>query len=126
ESLIHVEIDRQAEQALLDELAAELRRALGDVQAAVDDWRAMRDQARMIVADLDERPPPVDHAEIADAKALLEWMNDDHFTFPGYREYELHARDGEDVLSSVPGSGLGILRERERKQVSPSFARLSP
>src|SRR5262249_10341552 len=38
ESLLHVEVDRQAEQALLDELAAKLRRVLDDVQAAVEDW----------------------------------------------------------------------------------------
>ena len=126
ESLIHVEIDRQAEQALLDELAVELRHVLADVQAAVEDWPAMRDQARVIVTELDERPPPVDPAELTDVKALLEWMLDDHFTFLGYREYELHTRDGEDVLSSLRGSGLGILREGGRKQVSHSFARLSP
>jgi glutamate dehydrogenase len=126
ESLIHVEIDRQADQARLDELAAELRRVLADVQAAVEDWPAMRERVRAIVADLDERPPPVASDEVTDAKALLEWMDDDHFTFLGYREYELHAQEGEDALSSVAGSGLGILREAERKPVSRSFARLSP
>src|SRR5207253_646878 len=125
ESLIHVEIDRQAEQAQLDELAAELQRVLADVLAAVQDWPAMREQIREIVAELDQRPPPVGPDDLAEAKALLEWMNDDHFTFLGYRDYELHTEDGEEVLSSVPGSGLGILRETERKPVSHSFARLS-
>src|SRR5207253_5210368 len=46
--------------------------------------------------------------------------------FLGYREYELHTRDDEDVLSSVPRSGLGILRAAEPKPVSRSFAELSP
>jgi glutamate dehydrogenase len=126
ESLIHVEIDRQAEQARLDELTGDLERVLADVQAAVEDWPAMRDQARAIVAELDEHPPPVAPDELAEAKALLEWMDDDRFIFLGYREYELHTRDGEDVLSSVPGSGLGILREAEQRPTSHSFARLSP
>jgi glutamate dehydrogenase len=126
ESLIHVEIDRQAEQALLDDLAVELHRVLADVQAAVEDWPAMRDQARATVAELDEHPPPVAPDELADAKALLEWMDDDHFTFLGYREYELRTYDGEDVLSSVPGSGLGILREAKRKPMSQRVVRLSP
>jgi glutamate dehydrogenase len=126
ESLIHVEIDRQADQGLIDELAATLQSALADVQAAVEDWPAMREQVRAIVAELDERPPPMAPAEVAEAKALLEWMDDHHFTFLGYREYELHAREGEDMLSSVPGSGLGILREAERTSHSHSFARLSP
>ena len=126
ESLIHVEIDRQSEPASLDELAAELECVLADVHAAVEDWRPMRERAQKIVAELDERPPPVDPDELAEAKALLEWMDDDQFTFLGYREYELHTRDGEDVLSSVPGSGLGVLRETEEKPVSHSFAQLPP
>jgi glutamate dehydrogenase len=126
ESLIHVEVDRQAEHAQLEVLALDLERALADVQAAVEDWPAMRDQVRAIVAGLDEHPPPVPPDELVDATALLEWMADDHFTFLGYREYELQTHDGEDVLSSVPGSGLGILREAERKPHSHSFARLSP
>src|SRR5439155_10296714 len=90
------------------------------------DWRAMRARAREIVAELDEHPPPVGPDEVAEAKALLEWMEDDHFTFLGYREYELRIHEGEDVLSSVAGSGLGILREAEQKPVSRSFAQLPP
>jgi glutamate dehydrogenase len=96
------------------------------VGAAVEDWRAMRERVREIVAELDVHARPVGPDELAEAKALLEWMDDDHFTFLGYREYELHTRDGEDVLSSVPGSGLGILRETEEKPVSHSFAQLPP
>jgi glutamate dehydrogenase len=126
ESLIHVEIDRQADQASLDELVGDLQRVLADVHAAVDDWPVMRERIRTIVGELDERPSSVGPDELAEAKALLEWMDDDHFTFLGYREYELHAVEGDDVLSSVPGSGLGILRETEEKPVSHSFAQLPP
>jgi glutamate dehydrogenase len=125
ESLIHVEIDRRG-QAMLDELAATLRRVLGDVQAAVEDFPRMRDQARTIVAELGEQPPPVAPHELEDAEALLQWMADDHFTFLGYREYDLRTQDGDDVLVPVPGSGLGILRESEDRPLSHSFARLSP
>jgi glutamate dehydrogenase len=126
ESLIHVEIDRQAGQASLDELAGDLRRVLADVHAVVEHWPAMRERIREIVAELDERPPPVDPEELAEARALLEWMDDDHFTFLGYREYELHTQEGDDVLSSVPGSGLGILRQADERPVSHSFAQLPP
>jgi len=126
EALLHVQIDRQAEQVLLDELAEELHRVFADVRAAIEDWQAMRSRARELGAKLDERPPPVAPHEIAEAQSLLDWMDDDHFTFLGYREYELLTRDGEDVLASVFGSGLGILRETERQPVSHSFAELPP
>jgi glutamate dehydrogenase len=126
ESLIHIELDRQAGQASLDELTLELERVLADVNAAVEDWQAMRNRLLEIVGELGELRVPVGPDELAEAKALLEWMGDDHFTFLGYREYELQVRDGEDVLSSLPGSGLGILRETEKKPVSHSFAQLPP
>ena len=51
---------------------------------------------------------------------------DDHFTFLGYREYDILTEDGEDVLRSVSGSGLGILRAGDERPVSVSFAELSP
>jgi glutamate dehydrogenase len=126
ESLIHLEIDRQGEQASLDGLAAEVRDVLADVRAAVEDWPAMREQARKIAAELGEHPPPVATDDVAEASALLDWMNDDHFTFLGYRVYELHTEDDGDVLSSLAGSGLGILRVGGQKPISPSFAQLPP
>jgi glutamate dehydrogenase len=125
ESLVHVEIDRQ-EQGVLDELAEELKRVLGDVRAAVEDWPAMRARVQQLAADLAENPPPLDPEEVTETHALLEWVDDHNFTFLGSREYVLKTVDGEDMLSSVPGSGLGILREHEEKPHSHSFKRLPP
>ncbi|MDQ6835025.1 MAG: NAD-glutamate dehydrogenase, partial [Actinomycetota bacterium] len=46
----------------------------------------------------------------------------DHFTFLGYREYELGADDRGSELTAVSGSGLGILRGAAARP----FKRLSP
>ena len=56
-------------------------------------------------------PPPVDPEELSETIDLLEWMRE-NFTFLGYREYEIADEDGEEVLRAVPGSGLGILRQK--------------
>src|SRR5205807_368322 len=101
-------------------------RVVADVRAAVEDWPRMRERIRETATELEQRPPPVDPQELAEAKALLDWLEDDHFTFLGFREYALQTVDGEDALASVAGSGLGILRETERKPVSHSFAKLPP
>jgi glutamate dehydrogenase len=122
ESLIHVELDRLDE---TETLRADLQRVLGDVRAAVEDWRSMQQQARHIAQELDEEPPPVDTQERDEARAFVEWLADDHFTFLGYREYEILHEEGEDVLRAVAGSGLGILREKGAP-VSASFAELPP
>ena len=52
-------------------------------------------------------------------------MVDDHFTFLGYREYELVAdAEGREVLRGVPGSGLGVLRDDKRPPTSRLVADL--
>ncbi|MBA3384941.1 MAG: NAD-glutamate dehydrogenase, partial [Actinobacteria bacterium] len=126
ESLIHVEIDRQAGPEELERLRAGLCRVLGDVRAAVEDWASMRERVGDVVAELAAAPPPVDPDECAEACDLLEWMHDGHFTFIGYREYDMLTEDGEDVLRAVPRSGLGILREIDERPISLSFAQLQP
>jgi glutamate dehydrogenase len=126
ESYIHVEVDRQSEPEVLDKLRAEIERVLCDVRAAVEDWEPMGERVGAILAELDERPPPVDEAELAEAKSFLEWIRDHHFTFLGYREYDLLQQDGEDVLRPVEGSGLGVLRQTSNRPASGSFAKLPP
>jgi len=110
ESLIHVEIDRTAEGrfgGVRDEVLA----SLGDVRLACEDWPAMRAKAREISAELKTNPPPLTPDIVEEGRALIEWMEDDHFTFLGYREYELVKGEDFDTLKVVPGTGLGILRK---------------
>ena len=126
ESLIHVEIDRITDLDALERLRADLERVLGDVAAAVEDWQAMRAEVHEAIAELEQSPPPIPEEELDEARALLQWMHDDHFTFLGYREYEIRTEGGEDVLASVDGTGLGILRVTGEQPHSLSFSKLTP
>ncbi|MEV5687978.1 NAD-glutamate dehydrogenase [Streptomyces sp. NPDC052164] len=128
ESWIHVEIDRETDRADLKQITADLLRVLSDVRETVEDWDKMRDAALRIADDLPGEPlDDLADEEVDEARELLRWLAADHFTFLGYREYEL--RDS-DALAAVPGTGLGILRsdphhtEDEAHPVSPSFDRL--
>src|SRR5438552_4125630 len=82
------EFVREAGPAELESLREDLLRVLGQVQASVEDWPMMRARVHELVAELDASPPPVEAVEVEEAKALLEWLDDHHFTFLGYREYE--------------------------------------
>jgi len=126
ESVIHIEVDRQTEPAVLERLRDGIERVLVDVRAASEDWAPMRERVREILTRLGDEPPPVDREELAEARALLEWIDQGHFTFLGYRAYDLEVQDGADVLRPVPGTGLGILRETADKPQSGSFAKLPP
>ncbi|MDG9713455.1 NAD-glutamate dehydrogenase [Streptomyces sp. DH10] len=129
ESWIHVEIDRETDRADLKQITADLLRVLSDAREAVEDWGKMRDAATRLAEGLPDEPIPADlpGPQVEEARELLRWLADDHFTFLGYREYELR---GDDSLAAVPGTGLGILRadphhsDQESHPVSPSFERL--
>ncbi|MDQ0943047.1 NAD-glutamate dehydrogenase [Streptomyces sp. V1I1] len=129
ESWIHVEFDRETDRADLKQITSDLLRVLSDVREAVEDWEKMRDAALRIAEELPSEPTADDlrDQELDEARELLRWLADDHFTFLGYREYELTENDS---LAAVPGTGLGILRSDphhsadETHPVSPSFSRL--
>jgi len=118
ESWIHVELSQVAD---TDALAADLRGVLDDLRVAMEDQRRMRGAARELVAVLTDDGDP----EEAEASELLAWLAAGHFTFLGYRRYDLvRAAAGpehEPELRPVPGTGLGILRHD-----GPSFAVIPP
>jgi glutamate dehydrogenase len=126
ESWIHLETSTLSGPAEAAELAADLERVLGDVRAAVEDYPKMRARALSLADSLALAAPSAeDDAESpGETAALLRWLADGHFTFLGYREYDLV--DGADgmQLPAVPGTGLGILRHD--RPASSAFAALPP
>ena len=122
ESFMHVEVDRQSDPARLDQIKEELEHALEDVCAAVEDWKPILGKIDDALEDLGRATKVVPADELAEVRAFLEWIADDHFTFIGYRCYDLTTIKGKDELHRVPGSALGILKHREDGKVSLSFA----
>ncbi|WP_129842309.1 NAD-glutamate dehydrogenase [Streptomyces sp. RFCAC02] len=136
ESWIHVETDRETDRDDLVRMEADLRRVLSDVREAVEDWQKMRGTALTLAEELPDEPLSAELAggDVEEARELLRWLAADHFTFLGYREYELVRSDGDgDTLRAVPGTGLGILRsdpllasDSGEPAGSTAFGRLSP
>jgi glutamate dehydrogenase len=130
ESWTHIEIARIAD-GQADRIAADLQRVLGDVRVAVEDHTRMQTRAVQLAEGLALSgsaaiggSSPSAAESPAEVEALLRWLADGHFTFLGYREYDLI--DGPDgmALRGVAGTGLGILRHD--KSGSSSFAALPP
>ncbi len=134
ESWVHVEVDRETSADILDAVRADVERALRDVRSATSDWLKMLAALDTVRDDLDARPPPCDSDELEEGKELLRWLADQHFTFLGYRAYDLERdANGDDLLRVVAGSGLGILRNPPGTgsgtavgAVSDRFSRLPP
>ncbi|HMB56394.1 MAG TPA: NAD-glutamate dehydrogenase domain-containing protein [Arenimonas sp.] len=113
ESYMHLEIDRQADDADLRAIEAAIATALADVRASVADWEAMRDKMLAIAEELSTRPMPASDESRSEAQAFLRWAADNHFTFLGYREYEVGTHDGKRMLCPVKGSGLGLMHGKD-------------
>jgi glutamate dehydrogenase len=113
ESILHAEIARASEPADLEALRSGVERVLGEVRATVEDWGHMRQRALRCAEEL-EAPPNAGPGEPAESRDFVRWLAEDHFTFLGYREYELRERDGHQLLVPLPETGLGILRGEPR------------
>src|SRR5690606_5208222 len=92
---------------------AAVRGVLEDVRSIVADWATMRTRMELVAEGLSDGPLPVSDAERAEIQAFLRWAADNHFTFFGYREYEVVRKGRDDVLQAIDGSGLGLLRGRD-------------
>ena len=109
ESVMHFEIDRRLESAEATELEEAIRRVLGDVRLVVRDFGAMKDAARRMIETARAGSPLYGEDEISETVAFLEWLLDLNFVFLGYREYELVDLPEGRAMTTVDGSGLGIL-----------------
>jgi glutamate dehydrogenase len=128
ESFIRFAIDRESDPQQLKLLEQEIRRVLSDVRIAVRDWKKMSNKMLEASELLELGPPRVDEDLRQQSRAFLKWLARDHFTFLGYREYELAKTGKKILLKTVKGSGLGILsrddRSRQNTELTPEIQRL--
>jgi len=117
ESLMHLEIDRQSSEAM-PKIKKAVETVLGDVRNTVRDWPQMRDKMAEVATELASRKS-ADPAALAEAREFLRWAASDHFTFLGYREYEVVKLGSGEVLRGVKDSGIGLLRGHDDSKPRP-------
>lgn len=112
ESWQYYEIDREGDPGRLRALEDSLRATLADVAHAVHDTAALKDRVSAVCQTVPTRTPRAPSDDFSEARALLEWMLDGHFTLLGARDYRLKRGPVKDRLVPEPRSGLGLLRDR--------------
>jgi glutamate dehydrogenase len=110
ESYIAVHVGALSEAEARD-LAAALAAILQEVRVVVADWRPMLERLGTGTRLLERAPDSVPRDLLAEARAFLEWLGEDNFTFLGSREFELAGDAQSGDLVPVAGSGLGVLRD---------------
>lgn len=126
EAPIFMEIDRQTDPVILEELHKNIERVLEDNRAVFEDWEKMRAEVRGATKELDHVVNFVDANELQETRSFLNWIEDHHFTFLGIRDYELVTKGNETLLQAIPETGLGVLRESLSKSSTRSISAMAP
>lgn len=126
EAPIYIEIDRLTDAQAMQDLEEKISHVLADARSAVEDWRKMVARVEACLNELENNPPHLDQAEIAESRDFLRWLINNNFTFLGARDYKLIGNGTNRALQIVPGSGLGVLRDATGSVVSKSYSELPP
>lgn len=98
-----------------EELIRRVTSVLNDVKAATDDYKTMRKQVEDLCQGLSalasKHEDKTQAAAIEECEQFLRWLDNHHFVFLGYREYDIEDKDGTRTLQIHPDSSLGILRD---------------
>ena len=124
ESFIYVEIDRETDPTRLQFLQTQIEQSLRDVAFAVDDWPHMLDRIGVAAATLKDPNPAIDDALRTESAAFLHWVLAGNMTVLGLRDYKTIRRGGRARLQARRGSGVGVLRDDQRTDVSLDNAAL--
>ncbi len=125
DSMICVAFSRTGSQDQLSDIESGVVRVLGDVTSAVADWPAMLSRLDESIAELWQHPPQAPREEIEESLAFLQWLKEHHFTFLGCRDYVFEADGGDGRLVPSADSGLGLLRDPERRVIRRGTDRAS-
>ncbi|MCF6355559.1 MAG: NAD-glutamate dehydrogenase [Candidatus Polarisedimenticolaceae bacterium] len=126
EAVMRFEVDRQSAPEALAALHAGFEDTLNDVRLVVEDWQPLCRQIKEIITTLDAQQLPIPTEEKSETLAFLRWLENNHFTFIGFRAYDLVDEEGGDLLRPVEGSALGIFRGTQADHLTQSFTHIPP
>src|SRR3954451_17633156 len=111
ESVMHFDLARRLDDTALAELESCVRGVLQAVRNTVTDFGAMTQRVEAMIGLARRGSARYDSDEVREAVDFLAWLLRGNFVLVGARDYEL--KDG--AYRVVPGSGLGILAEEDRR-----------
>lgn len=110
ETVLLIEIDRQTKDEEIRTLTRELLSVIKDVELIVYDWQPMLGELKRIIADLPNRNMPCSKENIALSTQFLNWIASGEFTLMGYRQYTIHAIEGDHEIAPNHQTNLGLMK----------------
>ena len=86
-------------------MSERLDKVLGQVRAAVTDWKPMLARLDQAISEFRYAPIPLDKDAVTEAIAFLEWLRDDNFTFLGMREFRYSGGEKSGTLKRADRAG---------------------
>lgn len=126
EAPIFIEINRQTNPDVLNELTTNLERVLANNRSVVKDWDKMRARVTNVISEMDAYKKFVNEDDLTESKLFLKWLENHHFTFLGVREYSLEKKGDETILKAVPETGLGVLSDVKTPLSCRSVTAMTP
>jgi glutamate dehydrogenase len=110
ESFIHIEMSALPAHLTEEKLLADLNQVLTAVRLSVQDWHSMLLVCAKTQTELDAQSSVANAEELQEVKEFLAWLRDKNFVFLGSIEYDFVDDKGNERLSVVEGSELGVFR----------------
>jgi glutamate dehydrogenase len=123
ESLIHCEIVDNISPELIAELEKTIKGALLDIRLANRDWMAMRQKSIDVVEELEGlKSKPFWTEEFAEVINFVRWIENEHFTFLGYCNYDLSTTSTDTPFHRVKTDPpLGIFENKAINRLPTIF-----
>lgn len=116
EALIRFEIDRISDLAKMEEIKEGLLDTLSDVKQSVEDWPTMKEKLAEVIKASEQVEHLKDNEQHQENLAFLRWVENNHFTFVGFRAYDLVQEDNKSHLRFVENSALGTFRKTKKEK----------
>jgi len=110
ETPIFIEVDRQNNTKVLEELKQIIEETLIEIRAAVSDWQPLKKTLKKTIKRLESDTHLASKDYIANIIEFLEWINDDNFTFLGFSRRALIQKDDKINWEVKQEDNLGILK----------------
>jgi glutamate dehydrogenase len=110
ESCMYVELSPMPEGMTAEIVTESLLNALNFVQHAVEDWRVMLAKVREVGTHIATASKTLPAADMEEASAFFDWILQNNFIFLGFVSYDFYDAKGNECLTPVAGSELGIFK----------------
>lgn len=110
ESVMLLQLNESLSQDQKEMIEKNVRRLLENVTQTVDDWQLMRKKLYSVINDM-TFVPGLKMEEEEEARAFLQWLDQDHFTFLGYREYAYKNESDQLQTRHLSDEVLGLFKD---------------